>query len=102
MSGLLAKVVTDGTTQLVTTVPDVEFAVVSITVINATAQEAELAIYATTGPTPSLVDTLEHSVFIPANGGRYVMSCSTMSPGEKIFVKSSPGLVVRIEAVDEE
>lgn len=102
MSGLINKLVTDGSVQILGQVPECPFASVHIQAVNPTASDLGITLWAGVGASPNPVDLLEYDVPVPANGGRYSNDCVIMSAGEKIFVKAPAGLVVRLSSVDEQ
>lgn len=101
MSGLISKVMTDGSTQLVGQVPGSKFSTLSISVHNLNAVDQEVVLYLTTDATPKPVDTVEPGAILPAKGSaRYEVEIA--SPGEKLFIKAPAGLAVRFCSVDEQ
>lgn len=101
MSGLLNKLVTNGSVQEVATIPGMTYSSVNIRVANPLNVDKPVTIWATIQNSPSVVDLIEPGFILEANGGRFEQSCMIMTAGEKIFVQADAGLVVRVETVDE-
>lgn len=100
-NGLLNKIVATGSLEQVAEIPaNVKFASVHIRAANPNANVASLTIFATTSVTPSAGDLIEPGAQIPSQG-RYSDECGIMSPGEKIFVNTAAGVVVRVEIISE-
>lgn len=101
MSGLLNKIVADGTPQLVATVPTgISFAALNILAANDNATDATLRVWIGTDATPSQADLVEPGVVIGGKG-RYEDSVRIASPAESIFVQATAGVVIRVENVAE-
>lgn len=101
MSGLLNKIVADGSVQLAATVPvGISFAALNILAANDNAADATLRIYIGTGLSPDPADLVEPNVVISGKG-RYEDSVRVASPGENVFIQATAGVVVRIESVVE-
>lgn len=101
MSGLKNKLVSDGTVQLLGTVSDnVLFSLTTVRAINPTATTKEITVWVTTAPNPTDVDLVEAPTNIVSKG-RYEQNNLQLSPGEKVYVYASPGVVFRMETVDE-
>lgn len=102
MSGLLNKLVTNGSVQLAGTVPsNVEYAAVHVRAANPNEVDAALTVWVSLSETPAQVDLIEPNAIIPP-AGRYADECGVLGPGEKIFVQAPAGVVVRIEYIHEE
>lgn len=100
MSGLLGKVLTDNTIQTVAAVPNnVPYSYVNINVANGTGQAAELTVWFGTGTEPVAVDLIEPAAQLSIKGS-YNREAHLLNAGEKIFVKGTTGLAVRVETVD--
>jgi len=99
MSGLLNKLITDGTAQLVGTVPDCEYAIMSITFINDTSEEVSPSLWLTTQSAATKVDKIEGVVKVVA-GGRAEYECVNCSAGEKLYVQAASGCVVRASTIE--
>lgn len=102
MSGLLNKALTNGTTQLVATVPEsAARSLVDIMVVNPTASEVTVQAYITNQVQPTTIDLIDFAAKLEANGGRVEYNCVNCSAGEKIFINAPAGLVVRVTNIDE-
>lgn len=101
MSGLLNKIIADGTVQLAATVPaGIAFAALNILAANDTSSDATVRIWITLDPTPNQVDLVEPGVVV-ASKGRYEDSVRIASPSENVFIQATAGVVVRVENVVE-
>ena len=110
MSGLLNKLITDGTVQRVGRMPTGSYVVMHLTAINTniSTDPANLAANRTLevwacpdGATPSLVDRIEYA-HIEKNNGHLELSCRVIGAGEAIWVQAGPGVVVRVDYVSDE
>lgn len=110
MSGLIGKLITNGTVQRLGQVPAGTYAVAHLTAINTntsadpadvTANRTFDAWAAAEGTSPSTIDLIEHAV-IEKNYGHLDHSCRILQPGEVIWVKADPGVVVRMDYVNDE
>ena len=90
MSGLISKVMTDGSTQLVGQVPGSKFSTLSISVHNLNAVDQEVVLYLTTDVTPKPVDTEEPGAILPAKGSaRSTSRAKKLAPmGDTASLKS--------------
>lgn len=102
MSGLLNKLITNGTVQEIAEVPGTTYSMVNILVINPTAGQVDVRLFASNQAAPTPVDTIEHRAVLAENGGRVEYSCVNCSAGEKLFIQAPAGLIVRVTSVDEE
>lgn len=104
MSGLINKVITDGSTMLIGSVPGSKFSTVNLLVVNPTEIDQDIAVYiCDAGKTaPGQVDLYDPRATLLANGGRAEYSCVVCSAGEQVFVRAAAGLVVRLSSVDEQ
>jgi len=101
MSGLLNKILTDGSVQLVGTIPNTgTFSSINLLAANDTTQDISLRVWIGTDATPSQVDLVDPQAIVPGKG-RYEDTVRITSPGENVFVQAAVGLVVRVETVDE-
>lgn len=108
-SGTLANGLTSGnsTPDKVYTLPTVttlKYGVLSVMVLNVLTDttDTRVEIYIGNGNTPAVQNMIEIASLKP-DGGKVVVNCNCMSPGDSFFVKSSkPGLVFRVEGVFEE
>lgn len=101
MSGLLNKIIADGTIQLAATVPTgISFTALNILAANDTASDVTLRIWIGVGTTPNPVDLVEPGVII-ASKGRYEDNVRVASPSENVFIQATAGVVVRVENVAE-
>ena len=101
-SGRLAKTLTSGdvSAQLVATIPECDYASVTVIVVNNTAEEATISLYiGDNEEEAAAIDLVDGEVVIPAKG-RYVYACAVVSQGEHLFVKTDTAdLPVRVEGV---
>lgn len=105
MSGLINKVITNGSVIEVGRIPegDNKYSSVNILVINPKNDaDVNVRAYATFQDSPTLVDTIDYRAVLVREGGRVNLSCEIMSPGERIFIDAPAGLVVRLTSVDED
>lgn len=100
MSGLLNKLITDGTVQEVATVPVCDYALLQISLMNPTAAEVNGKLWLTQQAVPTAVDTIEPAVVLAANGGRASYESCVASQGEKLFVQAPAGCVVRVTSIE--
>ena len=108
-SGTLANGLTSGnsTPDKVYTLPVVatlKYGVLSVMVLNVLTDSTDtrVEIYVGGGATPTVQNMIEIASLKP-DGGKVVVNCNCMSPGDSFFVKTSkPGLVFRVEGVFEE
>ena len=100
MSGVLNKLLADGTVQFVAGLGDVPFSSVNILVSNPTGVSGSLQVWIGTGITPAMADRVEPGAIVAAKG-RYEDLGRICSGGEKLFVQAPAGWVIRAEAVDE-
>ena len=110
MSGLLNKLITDGTVQRVGQIPSGSYVAMHITAINTntssdpgnTVANRTIEIWAAPdGASPTLVDRIEYAN-IEKNNGRLEHSCRIIGEGEVIWVQAGPGVVVRVDYVSDE
>ena len=110
MSGLLNKLITDGTVQRVGQIPSGSYVAMHITAINTntssdpgnTTANRTIEIWAAPdGANPTLVDRIEYAN-IEKNNGRLEHSCRIIGEGEVIWVQAGPGVVVRVDYVSDE
>ena len=110
MSGLLNKLITDGTVQRVGQIPSGSYVAMHITAINTntssdpgnTVANRTIEIWAAPdGASPTLVDRIEYAN-IEKNNGRLEHSCRIIDEGEVIWVQAGPGVVVRVDYVSDE
>lgn len=105
MSGLLNKVLTNGTTQEIGVIPGSSngaYSMLNVVVSNPTSQEVKLEIWLTFNDEPTMVDYIEPGAMIPANGGGYEAVGRIASAGERLFVRTQEGLVVRAETIEDQ
>lgn len=102
MSGKLNKILTTGAVQLAGEVPmNLTYASLNILVSNPKDTEVTVELWLSDSAQPAVVDMIEPGAVVPAKG-KLETFCRLVSPGEKIFVKTSvAGLVVRLETADE-
>lgn len=110
MSGLLNKLITNGTVQRVGQIPEGSYVALHVTAINSntaidpgdTAQDRTLEIWAApSDASPTLVDRIAYAV-IPRNNGMMDLSCRIIGESEVIWVQAGPGVVVRVDYVNDE
>lgn len=103
MSGLLNKLITDGTVQRVGRIPAGSYVAMHIMAINTnTTTNRTIEIWAAPdGSSPSLVDRIEYA-HIEKNNGHLEHSCRIIGEGEVIWVQAGPGVVVRVDYVSDE
>lgn len=101
MSGLLNKVIATGAIQEVAEVPGTGYAAINVLLRNRTASAADALIWIGTGATPSDVDEVDEIDDLPAKGG-YEMTARVCSGGEKVFVRATAGVVIRVEFIEEQ
>lgn len=104
MSGLINKVITDGSTMLIGSVPGSKFSTVNLLVVNDTNIDQDIAVYICDAAktAPGQVDLIEARATLLANGGRVEYSCVVASAGEQVFIRCAAGLVARLSSVDEQ
>ena len=102
MSGKLNKILTTGAVQLAGEIPmSLTYASLNILVSNPKDTEATIELWIGDSDQPAAVDLIEPGAVVPAKG-KLETFCRLVSPGEKVFVKTSvAGLVVRLETADE-
>ena len=108
-SGTLANGLTSGNTTpdkvyTLPTVATLKYGVLSVMVLNVLTDNTDtrVEIYVGGGATPTVQNMIEIASLKP-DGGKVVVNCNCMSPGDSFFVKTSkPGLVFRVEGVFEE
>lgn len=110
MSGLLNKLITDGTVQRVGQIPAGSYVAMHLMAINTntsadpqdTTNNRTIEVWsAPDGSAPTLVDRIEYAT-IEKNNGRLEHSCRIISEGEVIWVQAGPGVVVRVDFVSDE
>lgn len=102
-NGLLAKValVANTQTEVYQITSTVQFATVSVYVLNTSGTTVSVDIWASTSASPSLADKIVHSTEIPANGGEMAIDCRLFSASEKVFIQvSGSGCIVRVEGLE--
>lgn len=99
MSGLLSKILTNGTRQLVATVPECDYGLINVMVLNPTVSDSPVKLWLSTQATPSEVDLIESDTILVARGGKLELSCVTVSQGEVLYIEASAGLVVRVTSI---
>ena len=108
-SGTLANGLTSGNAApdkvyTLPTVATLKYGVLSIMVLNDLTDNTDtrVEIYIGSATSASREEKIEIASLKP-DGGKVVVNCNCMSPGDSFFVKSSkPGLVFRVEGVFEE
>ena len=102
-NGLLGKALSiagDNVT-VYTVPPTVEFATVTLLVVNTGSVLAKVDSYITADPTPSAIDTIGTQDELTANGGSLEYSCLVMGPGEKLIVKADNAeCVIRVHGLE--
>lgn len=102
MSGLLNKVITDGSVMEIATLSnDVNYAMINVTATNDTENEATISLFIGTGTEPGRQDLVGPRSEVPA-GGVYEVVGRIVSPGEKIWVEAPSGFIVRVEVINEQ
>lgn len=110
MSGLLNKLITDGTVQRVGQIPAGSYVAMHVMAINTNVSDnpadtnanRTIEIWAAPdGANPTLVDRIEYAN-IEKNNGHLEISCRIIGEGEVIWVQSEPGVVVRVDYVSDE
>ena len=103
MSGKLSNLVTDGSTQLAGVIPGSKFSSLNIRVCNPTGLEQTVQVYLTDNSktAPALADLVEPGAVVPVNG-TLALTCEVASAGEKVWIKTAAGLVVRLSTIDEQ
>lgn len=92
-----AKIMGNGTQQLVITAPDTYlWGSMNLVAANQNDQASQLQIHITSDVAPNPVDCVEPGAVIPAKG-RYELSCRLIQAGEKIYVTTEAGVSVRAE-----
>lgn len=104
MSGLLNKAVATGEIQEVGVIPGSNgaYAMLNILAVNRQGTEAPLEIWLSSNATPADVDLVEPGARIPSSGGSYEMVGRVVSAGERVFIRSLSGVVVRLETIEEQ
>lgn len=87
-----------------TTLPNsITFATGTWNVVNTGTEVAKVRLGYGNGTTMTLVDCLDFSSVVPANGGVLIRSCVLIPPGSKIFVHSDkPDVVANFSALMQE
>ena len=103
-NGLLGKAVSvaNGNTKVYTVPSDVQFATVSVCLVNrgAANSTARIAICSTDTPTNS--EYVEFGVVLEANGGALERTCLILSPGERVIVYAdSANLSIRVQGLEQ-
>lgn len=102
MSGLLNKLITNGSVQKVATVPTIQFGSMNVRVVNPTNADQPIKLWLSADATaPSQADLIEHRAVVPANGGRYMDTGLIVSASETLYIQAAADLVVRAELVEE-
>ncbi len=102
-NGVLGKSMTVANTVVTLyTVPvTVDFATVSINLVNQDVVDATVKIAIGTSATPGIVDYIDFNAVLPANGGGLERTCFVVSAGENIFVESNTNNVsVRVYGLE--
>ena len=102
-NGLLGKAMSiAGNNVTVYTVPGgVEFATVTVMVINTGSEIAKVNSYVTADPAPANIDLIGIQDELTPNGGTLEYSCLVMGPGEKVMINADNGdCVIRVHGLE--
>ena len=102
-NGLLGKAVSQNNTNVtVYTVPvDVEFATVTVMIVNTGGGIAAVNTYVTSAATPTNADLVGYQDELPANGGSVEYTCLVIGTGEKVVVNSNnDNCVIRVHGLE--
>jgi len=90
-NGRLGKVTTTANTwMLVYTAPTtVEFTTINVNIVNTAATLATVDVAITNAATPTVGDTIGWKDVLANDGGSVEYECYLMSPGEKLYVRST-------------
>ena len=104
MNGILGKMMTNALAAVSPyQVPaNVDFTTVNIQMVNSDPiKSATVKVAICTTTAPAVMDYIETGAIIPANGGRLLMTCELMGPGERIVVEStSNNVAVRVTGLE--
>jgi len=102
-NGVLGKTMSvAGSEVTVYTAPaNLDFATISINLVNQGAVDSLVKIAITTSPTPSPADYIDFNAVLPANGGGLERTCFVVSAGEKVIVEAdSSNVSVRVYGLE--
>lgn len=102
-NGLLGKAVSQNNNNVtVYTVPvDVEFATVTVMIVNTGGTIATVDTYVTTETNPTNVDLVGYQDELPINGGSVEYTCLVIGTGEKIIVNANNDqCVIRVHGLE--
>lgn len=104
MKGLFGKYVLSANTEVavMTVNANVKYAEINVNVLNPTPNDAVISVaFSSQATTPDPSDYVEKGLILTGDGSVLVRSNESLSPGEKVFVKSdTAGVVVRVSGVE--
>lgn len=102
-NGVLGKTMSVAGTEVIayTAPANLDFATISINLVNQAAADASVKIAVTTSASASPGDYIDFNAVLPADGGGLERTCIVVSPGENVIIESdNSNVAVRVYGLE--